>query len=141
MRHPHIHSNGLFYIIQAYQFNTLDTVFSLYLYTTSSTCDTPFLQSTQKLVILHVFNLHYSKSYTHFTETKPARYRAQKCSADLEFNALSHTEPPCFIKQTKNKNTAETALLFSICNITLKFDNATGNYFQNGPFDICRIFH
>jgi hypothetical protein len=37
MRHPHIHSNGFFYIIQAYQFNTLDTVFSPTLHMMSNT--------------------------------------------------------------------------------------------------------
>jgi len=99
------------------------------------------LQPAQKLLILYVVNLHYSKSCTHFTETKPARYRAKACSTDLEFDALSHTDPLYFIKQTKNKNTAETAVLLSISNITLKYNNATGNYFQNGPFDKCRIFH
>jgi hypothetical protein len=59
-----------------------------------------------------------------------ARYQAQKCSADLEFDALSHKEPPCFIKQTMNKNIAKTVLLFSVSNITLKYDNGTGNFFS-----------
>jgi hypothetical protein len=96
------------------------------------------LQYSSANMILHAVNLHYSKSYTHFTETNPARYRAQKCSTDLQFDALSHTEPPCFITQSNNKNIAETALFYQpptslSCTIML-----LAFFFQNGPLTYAR---
>lgn len=90
MRHPHIHSKGLLHIIQVYQFNTLDTVFTPNLYTTSNTPVTLHFSraNTKAGDSTSTVNSHYSKSYTHFTETNPAKYQELKRSTDMEFDAL-----------------------------------------------------